>query len=344
MPTTPLEPFARRVGACPERSRGAPTAQEMAFLARGAAGTETRRAKWRRSTMPTPSVCGRPNASPTGRAFTLVELVTAASIMTIIMIGVVEIFAVVTQTAAEAEAIHGAYQQMRATLDRLNRDLRGITPEGYLKITTTTTGGDSNYHSDTLAFVSVGRHSGIYNTDPQKPLRAGAAEILYTANVTTPTSFLTIDGKTVDPRRGVLARSAWLMGGQSAGNAAEGEDGAKAAYLGDLYASLGGTSPLSVNRAQTKVTPFLPGDTGTPDASIRRVMTTCTSEFFVEYGYDGKNWKHETKTFNPGDSDWPLAIRVTLTVHDPDDRGPLPPGQTRFKGYALQEVFYLGGR
>jgi len=272
-----------------------------------------------------------------------VELVTAASIMTIIMIGVVEIFAVVTQTAAEAEAMHGAYQQMRATLDRLNCDLRGITPEGYLKITTATpTGGDSNYHSDTLAFVSVGRYSGTYDQD----CRAGAAEIIYTTNVTTPTSFLTIDGKTVDPRRGVLARSAWLMSGQSDSSAAETQDKAKASYLGELYASLGGTSSLSVNRAQTKVTPFLPGDTGTPDASVRRIMTTGTSEFFVEYGYDGKNWKHETKTFKPGDSDWPRALRVTLAVHDPDDRGPLPPsppGPGRFQGYALQEVFWIGG-
>ena len=139
--------------------------------------------------MHTPSVCGRPNPSPGARAFTLVELVTAVSIMTIIMIGVVEIFAIVTQTATEAEAIHGAYQQMRATLDRLNRDLRGITPEGYLKITTTTpTGGDSNYHSDALAFVSVGRHSGIYNDPQEPPRRAGAAEILYTTNAATPSA------------------------------------------------------------------------------------------------------------------------------------------------------------
>ena len=294
--------------------------------------------------MPTPSVCGRPNASPSGRAFTLVELVTAASIMTIIMIGVVEIFAVVTQTAAEAEAMHGAYQQMRATLDRLNQDLRGITPEGYLRITTATPpGGDSAYHSDGLAFVSVGRYSGTYDQD----CRAGAAEIIYTTNVTTPTSFLTIDGKTVDPRRGVLARSAWLMSGQSDSSAAETQDKAKASYLGELYASLGGTSSLSVNRAQTKVTPFLPGDTGTPDASVRRIMTTGTSEFSVEYWDNDENnkdkwdWKREAKQFSPG-SERPRAIRVTLAVHNTGDRGPLPAGQKRFKGYALQESFWLG--
>jgi type II secretory pathway pseudopilin PulG len=283
-------------------------------------------------------------------AFTLVELVTAVSIMTIIMIGVVEIFAVVTQTAAEAEAIHGAYQQMRATFDRLNRDLRGITPEGYIRIdaneTTGASGETASYATNSLTFVSVGRHFGIYNDPQEPPCRAGAAEILYTTNVATPTSFLTIDETSVDHRRGVLARSAWLMDGQ-AGQAQEDEDESKAPYLGNLCASLGGASPLPVGRAFTRVVPFLPGDPGTPDASVRRVMTTGTSEFFVEY-LDGSGWQKPdpgtTKTFNAGDSGWPRAIRVTLAVHDPDDRGPLPSGQTRFQGYALQEVFWIGSR
>ncbi|MGB2755687.1 MAG: hypothetical protein WBD75_07930 [Phycisphaerae bacterium] len=292
--------------------------------------------------MLTPSVCGRPNLSHGARAFTLVELVTAASIMTIIMIGVVEIFAVVTQTAAEAEAIHGAYQQMRATLDRLNRDLRGITREGPLQISAALpTGGDLKYHSDALAFVSVGRHFGAY--DPEN-CQAGAAEILYTTRVRTPTDFLRIGTNPVDSRRGVLARSAWLMGGDPDTSATETQDNAKAPYLGDLYASLGGTAPLWVGRVSTEVTPFLPGDTGTPDASVRRVMTTGTSEFFVEYWDNASSkWTKGTKTFNPGDSDWPRAIRVTLAVHDPGDRGP-PPADGRFKGYALQEVFWIGSR
>jgi type II secretory pathway pseudopilin PulG len=296
--------------------------------------------------MHTPSVRGRPNPSHGARAFTLVELVTAASIMTIVMIGVVEIFGIVTQTATDAEAIHGAHQQMRATLDRLNRDLRGITPEGYIRIdaneTTGTSGETKPYATNSLAFVSVGRYFGAY--DPQT-CRAGAAEILYTTNVRTPDTFLKIkvDTKvvTVDHRRGVLARSAWLMSGQFDINAAEDQDKAKASYLGNLYASLGGTSPLSVGRPSTSVVPFLPGDTGTPDASLRRIMTTGTSEFFVEYWDDASSsWKNETKTFSPG-SERPRAIRVTLAVHSPDDRGPLPAGG-RYEGYALQETFWLG--
>jgi len=284
--------------------------------------------------------------------FTLVELVTAASIMTIIMIGVVEIFAVVTQTATEAEAIHGAYQQMRAALDCLNRDIRGITREGPLQISIALpTGGDSKYHSDALAFVSVGRHFGTYN--PQD-CRAGAAEVLYTTYVETPPDFNTAgyflklkvgaEDQDLDYRRGVLARSTWLMFGTVHSTPLtpvklEQQDTSNVAWLGELFGSPAKARPVG----PTKVIPFLPATGASPDKTVRRVMTTCTSEFSVEY-WDGANWQHKTKTFNPGASDWPSAIRVTLAVHDPDEHGPLPSGQTRFQGYALQEVFYIGTR
>jgi len=300
--------------------------------------------------MHTPSVCGRPNASSSARAFTLVELVTAASIMTIIMIGVVEIFAVVTQTATEAEAIHGAHQQMRATLDRLNRDLRGITREGPLQISTALpTGGDSKYHSDALAFVSVGRHFGTYN--PQT-CRAGAAVVLYTTNVETPPNFNTTDhyflklkvgaeDQNLDYRRGVLARSTWLMSGtdDSPSLPLEQKDTFKFEWLGKLFGSADNALPVG----PTKVIPFLPATGASPNQTVRRVMTTGTSEFSVEYWDNASSdWKkNETKTFSPG-SERPRAVRVTLAVHDPDERGPLPAGKNRYEGYALQEAFWLG--
>ena len=301
--------------------------------------------------MHTPSVCGRPNPSHGARGFTLVELVTAASIMTIIMIGVVEIFAVVTQTAVEAEAIHGAYQQMRATFDRLNRDIRGMTREGPLQISIALpTGGDSKYRSNALAFVSVGRHFGTYN--PQV-CRAGAAEVLYTTYVLTPPDldtagyFLKIKvgakDQDLDYRRGVLARSTWLMFGTVHSTPLtlvklEQQDTSNAAWLGELF----GLPTLARPVGLTRVCPFLPATSASPDATVRRVMTTCTSEFFVEYWDSASSsWKNETKTFSPG-SERPRAIRVTMAVHSPDDRGPLPPGQNRYRGYALQEVFWLG--
>jgi hypothetical protein len=122
------------------------------------------------------------------------------------------------------------------------------------------------------------------------------------------------------------------------------QDKAKASYLGDLFVSLGGT-PLSVGRAYTTVWPLLAGQApAASNDSMRRIMTTGTSEFFVEYWDNASpigNWKNETKTFSPG-SERPRAIRVTLAVHSPDDRGPLPAGKNRYEGYALQETFWLG--
>jgi len=319
--------------------------------------------------MPTPSVRGRPNPShgararlAATRAFTLVELVTAASIMTIIMIGVVEIFAVVTQTATDAEAIHGAHQQMRATLDRLNRDLRGMTREGPLRISNTLptgTNANNKYHSDALSFVTIGQAYGTFDEPPPPSAVphnvAGAAEVLYTTNVETPPNldtagyFLKIkvgnEDQKLDYRRGVLARSTWLMFGTVHStpltlDALEQQDTSNAAWLGELFGLPAKARPVG----PTRVVPFLPDTGASPDPTVRRVMTTGTSEFFVEY-WDGTGWKKPdpgtTKTFNPGDSDWPRAIRVTLAVHGPDDRGPLP-ASGRYVGYALQETFWLG--
>jgi len=74
-------------------------------------------------------------ASPK-RAFTLVELVTAASLMTVMMLGVVQIFAYITETASDAQGITFALEQERAVLDTIHRDLRGLDRTGYLRIQT----------------------------------------------------------------------------------------------------------------------------------------------------------------------------------------------------------------
>ena len=271
--------------------------------------------------------------------FTLVELVTAAAIMSIVMLGVIEIFSVVTRTAAEAEAIHGASQQMRATLDRLNRDIRGMTREGYLKINSRSV---DNYHSDLLTFVTIGQAYGTFDTTTP----ADAAEVVYTTNVKTPDDFLKIGSQPVDYRRGVLARSTWLMSDTVATaavgtDAFEKQDNSKAAFLGNLYASAGS---LGRGTQETKVWPFLPGDTWNAGTgpSLRRVMATGASEFFVEYWDDSTStWKNATKTWNPG-SAWPKGLRVTVAVHDPTDRGPATGANVRHTGYVFQEVFCIG--
>ncbi len=117
-PTTPLDPFARWVSA--------PTAQEMAFFARGAVGTETRRAKWRSSPWAGGVAASPPRVRRGGRAFTLVELITVMAILGILMamiVGVVppiqnawraritqtRLLAVVAALQAYAEDYNGKY-------------------------------------------------------------------------------------------------------------------------------------------------------------------------------------------------------------------------------------------
>ena len=127
--------------------------------------------------------------------------------MTVIMLGVVQVFGIVMQTASDAEGIHFAQQQLRALLNRLHNDLRGMTREGYLKIIKLqanepvyTTGP---YSRDTLAFVTIGRCASAF----AEPAYEGtAAEVGYTNNVRTPDNPINVDGRPVDARRGILGR------------------------------------------------------------------------------------------------------------------------------------------
>jgi type II secretory pathway pseudopilin PulG len=189
------------------------------------------------------------------RAFTLVELVTAASLMTIMMIGVVQIFGVVTQTAAQAEGLSFAQQQARVIFDNLNRDLRGMTREGYLSITHNTIAATSAdnirfdrtpkawlptdnatsqtndpeaaYFCDTLAFVTIGRFSTTWYTvsdgTQKKGSPGGAAEVVYTNYVQTPLSVLeatradSTSTSPMNPRKGLLARGLWLWSNNQSG-------------------------------------------------------------------------------------------------------------------------------
>ena len=84
-------------------------------------------------------------------------------------------------------------------------------------------------------------------------------------------------------------------------------------------------------------------------------MASCTSEFLVDMWLADLNssaggWYRLGSTFMPYSTTgananrWPLALRVTVVVHDPTATGTLPEDRKRFQGYALQEVFYLGDR
>ncbi len=292
--------------------------------------------------------------------FTLVELVTAAALMTIMMAGVVEVFGIITTTAGEAEAISYAHQQLRAVLDHLNRDLRGLSRQNYLRISPDThTSSGAEYHRDALAFVSVGEWTGLQGS------RSTGAEVLYTNYVTTPDAFLQVDGESVDPRRGVLGRGVWVLSGRQ-GTVADFEEASGARVPGELAAAPSLSRPVRAGD-QMVVYPWSDGRgvTGPESVTLRRVMATCASEFFVEYwkdwvtdeGWDetspgGGQWVSTERDDLPlaeieelFDTEetgvWPKAIRVTIAVHDPKDLSPAESGE-RFRGYVLQEVFYLG--
>ena len=350
------------------------------------------------------------------RAFTLVELVTAASLMTIMMIGVVQVFGVITQTAAQAEGLSFAQQQARVIFDNLNRDLRGLTREGYLSIThNTITSSDAKsfvrsatpwlptdsaisptgdlqveaaYFCDTLAFVTIGRFSTTWST-VKSP--GGAAEVVYTSNVRTPLEILKAtcaDPKAaasatnpMNPRKGLLARGLWLWSNnQSVGyEEQDGYDKPEWDSLSDMFAKQSGGRAPNVTGSKgmpwVTVWPWKPNDSSptTNLPSLRHVLASCVSEFYVEIfnpdgddGYpfttgltDARQWRMgpaglpnstfaETYRWSPSSATpsarlttWPRAIRVTVAIHDPSDSKPLKPGK-RTEGYAFQETFWLG--
>ncbi|HUU93298.1 MAG TPA: hypothetical protein VM238_19055 [Phycisphaerae bacterium] len=294
--------------------------------------------------------------------FTLVELVTAASLMTVIMLGVVQVFAIVTRTAAQAEGIHFAQQQMRAVFNRLHNDLRGVTREGYLRInllpaTDPTVPSSPQYHRDTLAFTAIGRCA---STFAAKAFEATAAEVVYTSNVRTPNTALTVQhtsgsSNPVDARRGILGRGQWLMAGGPAGTAHELQDTSMATYLCDMFENQqrsGGGSDDRISRMGThlQVYPWTAIE-GLPQhpETLKRVMASCVSEFYVETfnppagggggiaegsagGGAATNyfqniagtytWRGATGVSTLNTHTWPQAIRVTIAVHDPGDATP----------------------
>ena len=339
------------------------------------------------------------------RGFTLVELVTAASLMTVMMLGVVEIFGIVATTAGDAEGIHFAQQQLRAFFDRLNSDVHGMTREGYLSIRKGTiypsggtrflyqadsagpegTNSIQRYGADSLAFVTIGV---CRNQMGNSPLESNAAEVVYTSHVKTQNQdVLRVDGLDVTPRRGILARGLWITGSTATSSglwSGQSEHG----YLCHLFTeenenvlSLQGqgtsTSPppeLLDTRGAARdgavhVDPWVSDRAATagsnPD-SLNRVMACCVSEFYVaaftpvsmgrDYWHGGddaaRTYRWADTYESGGDAieyatgeaiqTWPPAIRVTVAVHDPGESGDIPDGQDRYRGFVMQETFWLG--
>jgi len=330
------------------------------------------------------------------RGFTLVELITAASLMSLMMLGVVQIFGIITQTATDAQGAAFAMEQGRALMDAIHRDIRGLDRTGYFKIQVSDTNVNGVpgtftdpvipttappagvpvfstamnnaitwYSSDCLAMTSVGFAEGQNSTPPIR--RATGAEVVYTTNVLTPTALLTVNSNSVDPRRGVLARAAWLIGpaGGIQGTTSDAEDTSAARVLADLSSGrtldrLSVLAAAHVSSSLVQVTPILTSGGATAGGliwQVRRVAACCTSEFRIDAlettiagtpPITTTQWTRRLWTIMPaqpgvaGDRECPRAIRVTVAFHDPADKSPTPGASGRYEGYALQETFWIG--
>jgi Tfp pilus assembly protein PilW len=314
------------------------------------------------------------------RAFTLIELVTAASLMTVMMLGVVQIFAMITEAAGEAEGLHSAQAQQRALFDMLHRDFDGLTHEGYLRIIKNPTNitDVKTYAGDVLAMTTVGAFTGAWGpTGNPAAYKGTAAEVVYTTNVRTPDNVLKVvvptSTVTVDQRKGILGRGVWIFSGSVPASDLNLDDRTKVETLAKLAANpaqrviqdpklMFSVGLASVVGPQVWPVSTVSGSSVNPQ-SLRRVMTTCTSEFYVEVlDYDSTAGKYTwvpggstyltpkdnaTMDWKPGITDprWPKAVRITVATHAPDDRlppaTPAAPGYERFQGYAMQEVFWI---
>ncbi|MBN2581995.1 MAG: prepilin-type N-terminal cleavage/methylation domain-containing protein [Planctomycetes bacterium] len=132
-----------------------------------------------------------------GPGFTLVEIMAAMSLAVIIMLGVVQVFRMATDSVSKAEATSDSYQMARGLFSILQKDLWATSRDGYLYVQpgmllnpdesrsssgTYPLSGDidstSAYNYDCLYFSAVGRFREV-GTGSQNPDESAAAEIFY---------------------------------------------------------------------------------------------------------------------------------------------------------------------
>jgi len=354
-----------------------------------------------------PAINSAVGRTPPRRGFTLVELVTATSLMTVMMLGVVQIFAFITDTAAQAQGMTFALEQQRALMDTLHRDIRGLDRTGYLFIRkadlkqtqntdgsfaltpgtftrpaptksplggqnwfwdTDTQGNMKFYCNDLLAMTTAGSFWEKRTDDRSANAETAAgAEVVYSSNVKTPDARLRIgsgmSAPQVDQRRSLLGRGVWVFrggdswGGAWSGTGSDSDVRSKAALLTEtvgtspkdrMSTSDGGSSGGLVS--PVRVWPVTAVGAPLNSWSLRRVAASCASEFYVEVlDLSGSvfSWKRQDMTIKPGVGSTataicPRAIRVTVAVHDPGDKTPAVGLSSRFEGFAVQEVFWIG--
>lgn len=278
---------------------------------------------------------GQGVARRSGPAFTLVEIMAAMSLSVIILLGVVQVFKMATDSTSLAEATSDTYGVGRAIFTVLQKDLAAMAPEGYLYIqpsmllnpedTRDNTGAylkksSTNtmrwYNYDCLYFTAVGRFQEM-GTGSNNPQDSAAAEVFYGPARRS-------DGGTVSPWAGsmqhadgrsvCLIRKAFLCGPTMTAAALRVNSTpttGQHTFLTMQQENLFSASP------SYRLTPILVGSGGTyasssaqiidvdfgsniPQPSVNYVLSERVSQFIVEFwGWDGSQYKWQRATLAP---------------------------------------------
>ncbi len=248
-------------------------------------------------------------ASP---AFTLVEVLWAVLLGVFVMLGIVQVFKMSTEAVSEAKSISDAYQTARGVLSMLDQDFAQQTREGYVALVPGQISlqvgydhsadfwiahgrqGASNRHwangllFDQLILTCVGRYEEI-GTAATDPAVSGGAEVLYGPGCrlgeagTSAQPWLKPDTRHGDPRRMLLCRKPFLLGGVTA------------------------MSPYS-QEVLPSAEDVAPGGVGSPNSTLNLMMAdrwTARSR--------GMSPKYRLTPARPGDWDELPQVRVVPT-------------------------------
>jgi len=279
---------------------------------------------------------GQGGARRSGPAFTLVEIMAAMSLSVIILLGVVQVFKMATDSTSLAEATSDAYGVGRAIFRVLQKDLAALSPEGYLYIqpsmllnpedtrddktgeyfkkSSTNTMRWCNF--DCLYFTAVGRFQEM-GTGSNNPQDSAAAEIFYGPARRS-------DGSRVSPWAGsmqhadgrsvCLIRKAFLSGPTMTAAALRVNSTPTAGQHTFLMMQAENVFSASPSYRLTPLAVGSSGDYGSssaqiidvdfgsnmPQPSVNYVLSERVSQFIVEFwGWDGSKFKWQRATLAP---------------------------------------------
>lgn len=288
--------------------------------------------------------------------FTIIEMIVAAVTVTVVMLGLIQVFRMATDAVSGASDAQEAYQQARGIFEMLRRDLAGLTKDGYLRIRKKELRGKAGgetagfYSVDCLAFTSTGTHPGV-SPGISENIMAPAAELVYTTLAITPgKSWLSFpwESSPHSIRKGILARQVLIVYSDALVDPVKQykHDVSKATSLMQLQAP-----ELRYGSYYIYEYPYSAEHKYTSRSYLLdRILATRVGEFRVEYLPDASDtWirgpSSGSITWAGSSVDWPRALRITVVIFGPEDNA--PPAESpnfvnsKFRGYVFQEIFDL---